>query len=121
MRVGFLRYASYSNATRACEYCSGPSQRSPSPLWRSSHSRCSSIRKSPQVGPSEPLPYMARTHKIVMPSVTLFTCSTSILFWSPANSLSAVRNSMQWHSCLSRIGTHGQFQKPSLASAALSS
>lgn len=28
---------------------------------------------------------------------------------------------MQWQSCLSRMGTQGQFQKPSFASASLSS
>mmetsp|Transcript_23876 Transcript_23876/g.77004 ORF Transcript_23876/g.77004 Transcript_23876/m.77004 type:complete len:94 (-) Transcript_23876:365-646(-) len=37
--------------------------------------------------------------------------SSTLSFWlSPANSFSSVRKSMQWHSCRSRIGTHGQFQ-----------
>lgn len=48
--------------------------------------------------------------------------SCMLISWSlPAKSLSSVRNSMQWHSLRSRMGTHGQFQKPCCASASLSS
>ena len=35
--------------------------------------------------------------------------------------LSSVRNSMQWHSFRSRMGTQGQFQKPFFTSTSLSS
>jgi len=49
-------------------------------------------------------------YRMVMPDVYSTASSTDICWLSPANSLSSVRKSMQWHSCRSRIGTHGQFQ-----------
>lgn len=54
-------------------------------------------------------------------AISFATSSSEISWLSPAKSSSGLRKSMQWHSCLSRMGTHGQFQKPSLASACLSS
>jgi len=57
----------------------------------------------------------------LIPSVAEITSSRVISASSPLKSLSSVRKSMQWHSFLSLIGTHGQFQKPCAASASLSS
>lgn len=56
-----------------------------------------------------------------IPSESSFTSSMVMFRSSPAKSLSSVRNSMQWHSLRSRIGTHGQFQNPLCTSASLSS
>ena len=52
----------------------------------------------------------AHLYRMDMPDVCCFASSSEMFWLSPANSLSLVKNSMQWHSCRSRIGTHGQFQ-----------
>jgi len=56
-----------------------------------------------------------------MSSIASLISSIVIVLSSPAKSLSSVRKSMQWHSFRSRIGMHGQFQKPAFTSASLSS
>ena len=55
------------------------------------------------------------------PSISLETSSRLMVAFPDWKGLSSVRKSMQWHSLRSRIGTHGQFQKPFFTSASLSS
>ena len=69
---------------------------------------------------SFPLPNSQSTTYYISSRASLIS-SIVILFSSPAKSLSSVRKSMQWHSFRSRIGMHGQFQKPAFTSASLSS
>ena len=69
---------------------------------------------------SFPLPNSQSTTYYIS-SIASLISSIVILFSSPAKSLSSVRKSMQWHSFRSRIGMHGQFQKPAFTSASLSS